>query len=212
MTGEKASWILTIPSATDSASWDNGSRHAQQCDAKNRWKITNSGNASGTCTLSRSANVLFDVPPVITRDLLLSTTVALGTNVTFSLTATGSPPLSYQWYSTVTPSPAPPPPPWSSAIISGKAWEHTHFGFRQQCAGGTNSQQCAVNVTAGNHGADRCHHRADTGQLWSNATFKVTGTAGDNVAVTNVYYSVNTSPFAPAMTANNWLNWSTNVT
>ena len=40
----------------------------------------------------------------------------------------------------------------------------------------------------------------------------MTGKAGDNVAVTNVYYSLNNSPFAPALTANNWANWSTNLT
>ena len=50
----------------------------------------------------------------------------------------------------------------------------------------------------------------------SNAAFTVKGTAGDNVAVASVYFSlsnaaVNTG-FAPATTANNWANWSTNVT
>ena len=49
--------------------------------------------------MNRSANVPFDVPPVITTNLPASRTVALGTNVTFFLTATGSPPLCFQWYS-----------------------------------------------------------------------------------------------------------------
>ena len=48
--------------------------------------------------LNRTANIPFDVPPFITRDLPLSTNAAPGTNVTFSLTAAGSPPLCYQWY------------------------------------------------------------------------------------------------------------------
>jgi hypothetical protein len=50
----------------------------------------------------------------------------------------------------------------------------------------------------------------------SNAAFTVKGTATDNVAVASVYFSlsnavVNTG-FAPATTANNWANWSTNLT
>ena len=53
---------------------------------------------SGTFTLKRAASVPFDLPPVITKALPLSTNAAPGTNVTFSLTATGSPPLCYQWY------------------------------------------------------------------------------------------------------------------
>jgi len=48
-------------------------------------------------TLSRSASVPFDVPPAITTPPQ-SKIAPLGTNVTFSLTATGSPPMCYQWY------------------------------------------------------------------------------------------------------------------
>ena len=52
--------------------------------------------------------------------------------------------------------------------------------------------------------------------LVSNASFTVMGTATDNVAVASVYCSLSNavvnSGFAPAMTANNWANWSTNVT
>jgi hypothetical protein len=53
---------------------------------------------SGTWSMSRSANVPFDVPPVITTPPQ-NKIVPLGTNVTFSLVATGSPPLCYQWFS-----------------------------------------------------------------------------------------------------------------
>ena len=54
------------------------------------------------------------------------------------------------------------------------------------------------------------------GMLVSNASFTVMGTATDNVAVASVYWSLSNavvnSSFAPATTANNWANWSTNVT
>lgn len=55
-----------------------------------------------------------------------------------------------------------------------------------------------------------------SGQIWSNSVCTVTGTATDNVAVAWVYCSVSNAlfhtGFAPAWSANNWLNWSTNVT
>src|ERR1035437_3470856 len=49
-------------------------------------------------------------------------------------------------------------------------------------------------------------------QHWSNEVFTVSGKARDNVAVANVFYSLNGSGWAPAMTANNWTNWTAQVT
>ena len=46
------------------------------------------------------------------------------------------------------------------------------------------------------------------GQLWSNGVFTVTGKASDNVAVTNVFYSLNSAAWTNATTANNWSNWT----
>jgi hypothetical protein len=42
--------------------------------------------------------------------------------------------------------------------------------------------------------------------------FVVHGVAKDNVAVTNVFYHLNTDAWAPASTTNNWTNWTANVT
>jgi uncharacterized repeat protein (TIGR03803 family) len=50
-----------------------------------------------------------------------------------------------------------------------------------------------------------------TGQLWSNSTMTVTGTATDSVAVAGVYYSLNGTSFTLASSTNNWANWSANV-
>lgn len=47
---------------------------------------------------------------------------------------------------------------------------------------------------------------------WSNAVFTVTGTAADNVAVSNVFYSLNGAGWLPATPANNWASWTANVT
>jgi len=50
------------------------------------------------------------------------------------------------------------------------------------------------------------------GQKWSNSVFTVTGTASDNKAVAEVYYSLNNASWALASTANNWSNWTAQVT
>ncbi|MGB7747948.1 MAG: leucine-rich repeat protein [Verrucomicrobiia bacterium] len=50
------------------------------------------------------------------------------------------------------------------------------------------------------------------GLLVSNANYTITGTAIDTVAVTNVFYALNNSGWAPATSANNWTTWSAPVT
>jgi uncharacterized repeat protein (TIGR02543 family) len=50
------------------------------------------------------------------------------------------------------------------------------------------------------------------GQRWSNSVFTVTGKAGDNVAVANVFYSLNGSGWSNAAPINNWSNWTAQVT
>ena len=49
-------------------------------------------------------------------------------------------------------------------------------------------------------------------QQWTNGGFNVTGKAGDNMAVAGVYYSLNGSGWTAVSTANNWTNWTANVT
>ena len=51
-----------------------------------------------------------------------------------------------------------------------------------------------------------------SGQHWSNAIFTVTGTARDNVAVSNVFYSLNNGGWSNAVSVNNWSNWTATVT
>ena len=50
------------------------------------------------------------------------------------------------------------------------------------------------------------------GQRWSNSVFVVTGKARDNLAVANVFYSLNGGGWNSAMTANSWSNWTAQVT
>ena len=49
-------------------------------------------------------------------------------------------------------------------------------------------------------------------QRWSNQVFTATGKASDNLAVSNVWYQLNTNAWMIAATLNNWTNWtSTNL-
>ena len=50
------------------------------------------------------------------------------------------------------------------------------------------------------------------GLLWSNASFTITGKAADNVGVSNVFYSLNGSPWTGADSTNGYTNWSAVVT
>jgi hypothetical protein len=49
------------------------------------------------------------------------------------------------------------------------------------------------------------------GQSWSNGVFTVTGKASDNVAVSNVWYSLNNAAWTGATTANNWSTWTATI-
>ncbi len=65
--------------------------------------LTIGGNTShngiiGKFTMTRSAKVPFDSPPVITTNLPSNLFAPLGTSLTISLVATGSPPMCFQWH------------------------------------------------------------------------------------------------------------------
>ncbi len=51
-----------------------------------------------------------------------------------------------------------------------------------------------------------------SGQSVSNATFVASGTAKDNVAVSNVLYQLNGGDWQTAPSGNNWSNWTANLT
>ena len=48
-------------------------------------------------------------------------------------------------------------------------------------------------------------------QQLKTTTFTVTGKAADNVAVANVFYSLNSRPWTNAITANAWTNWNSSL-
>jgi len=175
---------------------------------------TNNGvvEDSGTYTLTRSANVPFDTPPVITKDLLSSTNVALGPNVTFFLSATGSPPIGYQWYFNGN---AIPGATTNTLVVSNQLWtttgQYSISASVNNATYGTNSQTTVVTVSGETSAPTVAITNIIPGMLVSNSAFTVMGTAGDSVAVSNVFVSVNSGAFAQATTSNNWASWSAPV-
>jgi hypothetical protein len=168
---------------------------------------TNGGH--GTWTLTRAAKVPFDVPPAITRDLPTAVTAPVGTNLTVSLTATGSPPLGYQWYANGIAIP--------SAITNTLVFSNLQFSS-------AGAYSVSINNVAGKTNAAFtlyvvCNTTPPTnqiiaptaGQHWSNALFTVTGKAAGSTAVSNVFYSLNQGGWSNATLAANASNWSAPV-
>ena len=161
-------------------------------------------------TLSRSASVPYDVPPAITTPPQ-NKNVTAGSNVTFSVTATGSAPLCYQWYCNDTP------------IIGATSASFVVTNAPLSASG--NSYSVSINNVVGDTNAaatltvvpetvkPTLQIIAPTSGLHvSNAFYTVTGTARDNVAVSNVLYQLNNTGWNPATPANQWTNWTAPVT
>ncbi len=167
--------------------------------------------ASGTFTLSRSNSVPFDVPPAITTPPQ-NKNVSTGSNVTFSVTATGSAPLCYQWYC-------------NDTLILG-ATSASFVVTNAPLSASGNSYSVAINNVVGGTNATATltvvpESIPPTNQITaptpglqvSNSFYTVTGKAGDNVAVSNVFYQLNKTGWNPAtpVSANQWSNWTAQV-
>jgi hypothetical protein len=140
----------------------------------------------------------------------------LGNTLKLTLGATGSAPLSYQWYISSAEDPPIPGATSSSLVISNNFLQHTGqyqvWATVNNVAGGSTSQVTTVTVSLETNKPTIAITSPTSGQLWSNATFTVTGTASDKAGITSVLYSINNGASAEATTANNWANWAaTNV-
>jgi len=167
------------------------------------------GGGSGSFNLTRSSRDAFDVPPVLTKNLPATLIATLGTNVTFSLVVTGSPPLSYQWYDnngvlipfTIT----------NTLTLTNVQYASagTYSVAINNCVGGTNS---SVTLTVVPETVPPTNQiiTPTSGLQVSNANYTVTGKAGDNVAVSNVLVQLNNGGWNPATTFNG-SNWTAQV-
>jgi hypothetical protein len=168
-----------------------------------------STDLSGKWSMTRSANVPFDVPPVITTPPT-NKTVPLGTNVTFSVVATGSPPLCYQWFSNDV---AIAKATNTSLVLSNVTYAcATNYSVSvRNVAGGTNATALLTVVPETIKPTNQIV-TPTSGLQVSNAPYTITGKAGDNVLVSNVWYKLNNSDWDLASSTNNWTNWWADVT
>jgi hypothetical protein len=132
--------------------------------------------------------------------------MAWGTNVTFTLVATGSEPMRYQWYFNDT------------AMAQATAASLTLSNLTWAAAG--NYSVTVSNVVGGSNALAVLTVMPETvkpniaitsptnRQCGSNSVFNVTGPAGDNAAVSNVWFQVNSNGWQPAASANHWTNWT----
>ncbi len=135
-------------------------------------------------------------------------TVWMGSNVTFSLTASGVPVPKYQWRK-------------NGANLTGAT--NANFTTNNVTTNSAGIFSCLVSNAYGtviSSNAILTVMVPDTtsptntitaptpGQRWSNALFTVTGTASDNVRVSNVWCQINGLGWNQASTGNGWSNWT----
>ena len=147
-------------------------------------------------------------PPICHRPK----TAPLGTNVTFSLGRHRQPaavlPMVFQW-----------------KRHPGNATTNTPGGQQSSILAAREPTRCTINnVVGGTNAAEILTVTAETipptnqitaptsGLQVSNSFYTVTGKAGDNVAVSNVLYQLNNTGWNPATPANQWTNWTAQVT
>ena len=159
---------------------------------------------------STNAILTVYVPPFITVQPS-NQTVWAGSNVTFTLAASGVPAVKYQWRKNAT-------------NLNGAT--NANFTTNNVTALAAGTYSCVVSnafASAISSNAVLTVLIPDTtnptnliiaptaGQRWSDSVFNVTGTAGDNALVSNVWYQINGLGWHPATTGNNWTNWTTQV-
>jgi hypothetical protein len=171
------------------------------------------GVTVATFTMSRAAKVNFDMPPVITANLPASVNIPLGNTLKLTLGVSGSPPLNYQWYLNGY---AVPGAISSTLIVSNNLWQTTGTNYISasvnNVAGETNSRVTTVSVGPETNAPTLTITSPKPGQLWSNATFNVTGTTSDKLGITSVYFYTNSGFFTLAATSNNWTSWNATAT
>jgi hypothetical protein len=148
--------------------------------------------------------------PVITKNLPADLTAEVGTNLAISLTATGSPPMWYQWYSNSVPILYA-----NSNVLVLRQLQFSAAGTYsvtvENIAGQTNSSPLNLTVICNRTPPTNDITSPTPGKQVSNALWTVTGKAGGNAVVSNVLVQINNGGWNPATTANGWANWTIQV-
>ncbi len=156
----------------------------------------------GTFSLSRSVSLPSDTPPFLSGLLGATNTATQGADETLTVLAGGSPPFSYQWYS-------------NDVAIAGATGPNlvlhavdntfiaTYSVTVQNLAGQTNDSTVLA-VVAEQIVPTLAITAPKPNQKWSNDVFVVTGTAGDNAAVTNVSCRINGGDWINAAGTTSW--------
>ncbi len=181
--------------------------------------------ASGYCLVVVSNGVSERIPllvqpgtaPVITAQPQ-SQTVNAGNSALFTVTASGAPPLSYHWRRNGANLA-------NTAHISGATTNSLSLGnvsttdagnysvVVSDSLGAVTSSIAVLTVFVPDTTRPTTTITAPiSGQRLSNSLFTVTGRAGDNVLVSNVWYQLNNSRWHLASSANLWTNWTAEVT
>ena len=193
---------------TDTASGDTISGTLNTSTMQITGSVNNS-SGSGTWTLNRVGIVPFDTPPVITRPPT-NITVSAGSNATFGVTVTGSPPLSYQWYC-------------NGQLLPGSTTTNLVITNASLALNG-NSYTVSIENVVGQTSATAILTVVDTnkpavsitnlaaGQNVSNSTFTVRGTASDPSGVASVWVQLGNGAWTLASTTNGFANWWADVT
>ncbi|MGH7989307.1 MAG: InlB B-repeat-containing protein [Limisphaerales bacterium] len=146
-----------------------------------------------------------------------SQTVNVGSSATFSVAASGTAPMTYQWL-------------FNGGNMTGQTSSTLNLSQVQQSQAGkysvivSNVAGTATSATAvlsvlstGSVSSEIIKPKLSIvtpkkNEKWSSAAFTVSGKASDNAGVAKVYYSLNGSGWVSASTGNNWANWTANVT
>ena len=163
-------------------------------------------NAAKTVSSTNAVLTVYVLPFITVQPT--NQTVWAGSNATFNLTAAGVPTVKYQWRK-------------NGANITGATNANFTTNNVTTLAAGTYS--CLVSNTFGNATSSNAVLTVlvpDTskptnlitapiaGQRWSNDLFVVTGKAGDNMQMSNVWCQINGLGWNLATTGNNWSNWT----
>jgi hypothetical protein len=163
--------------------------------------FTGSTDGSGTFSLNRTAALSSDTPPTITAPPA-NTTVVAGNKVTLTVTASGSAPLSYRWYSN---SVAIPLATSTSLVISNASSASAGvYSVQVRNLAGSATAQAAVTVAAETVKPVVKITAPTSGQSVSNALLTVRGQATDAAGISEVWCRLNQQAWLPVHGKTEW--------